>query len=65
MARMPGLIRMPMAGIASGLLLVITAVACGSEAAPVTPDEATVDRTGWPSKVRLGLIPTEANVMAN
>ena len=27
--------------------------------------ESEVDRTGWPAKVRLGLIPTEANVITN
>ncbi len=27
--------------------------------------ESEVDRTGWPEKVRLGLIPTEANVITN
>lgn len=70
MTRMPELIRMPIVWVASALLLVVTAVACGSEvatpaAAPAAPQEAAVDRTGWPAKVRLGLIPTEANVIAN
>lgn len=59
-----------MVRIALALLLVVTAIACGSGAVtpgatPVTPEEAAVDRTGWPVKVRLGLIPTEADVIAN
>lgn len=74
MTRVLELIRLPMVWIASALLLVVTAVACASEVAtpapspataPATPEKATVDRTGWPAKVRLGLIPTEANVIAN
>ena len=45
-------------------------MACGPDTAtpteaPAASEEATVDRTGWPAKVRLGLIPTEANVIAD
>ena len=40
--------------------------AAGSSGAPKAASPsglASVDRTGWPEKVRLGLIPTEANVL--
>ena len=81
MTKMPELIRMPMVWAALALLLAVAALACGSEAATPTaapttapqPEATTAsaapktdaDRTGWPAKVRLGLIPTEANVITN
>ncbi|MCY4112447.1 MAG: phosphate/phosphite/phosphonate ABC transporter substrate-binding protein [Chloroflexi bacterium] len=57
-------------GVVLALALPAVFMACGPDTAtpteaPAAFGEATVDRTGWPAKVRLGLIPTEANVIAD
>ena len=62
--------RLSILGVVLAVALASVFVACGPDAAtptdaPAASEESALDRTGWPAKVRLGLIPTEANVLAD